>query len=143
MNLLVIHGPNLNMLGKRNQALYGSMTLENLYEFLTNAFVEIEFTFLQTNHEGEIIDTIQQAVGSTYDALLINPGAYTHSSIAIRDALEMLSIPKVEVHFSNIEQREPFRKTDFIQDVVDARFMGKKHESYLEAVEFLQSKMVV
>lgn len=142
MKLLVIHGPNLNMLGYRDQKHYGSFTLEDLYDELSDHFLEIDFTFFQSNFEGEIIEVIQEAYDGEYDAILINPGAYTHTSIAIRDALEMISIPKVEVHLSDLEAREPFRKVDYIHDVVDARFMGKKIDSYVEAIHFLKDIVV-
>ncbi|HBY65045.1 MAG TPA: 3-dehydroquinate dehydratase, partial [Acholeplasmataceae bacterium] len=94
-------------------------------------------TFYQSNYEGELIDVIQNSLSEPYDALVINPGALTHTSIALRDALELLTIPKVEVHLSDIDSREPFRKLDYIQDVVNARFMGKKENSYIEAIKYL------
>jgi 3-dehydroquinate dehydratase II len=137
MNVLVIHGPNLNMLGRRNPELYGRFSLDDLYEELSDTFTDIEFTFYQSNYEGELIDVIQQAMDEPFDALLINPGALTHTSIALRDALEMLDIPKIEVHLSNILEREDFRKVDLIEDVCQARFMGKKLDSYLEAVTYI------
>lgn len=142
MKLLVIHGPNLNMLGYRDESLYGSMSLEDLYEVLSEHFDDVDFTFFQSNFEGELIEVIQETVEDTYDALLINPGAYTHTSIAIRDALAISQIPKAEVHLSNILKREDFRKIDYIEDVVDARFMGKKIDSYMEAIYFLKEKVV-
>lgn len=137
MNLLVIHGPNLNMLGRRNPELYGRFTLEDLYDELSDTFQDVEFTFYQSNYEGELIEVIQQAMDEPFDALLINPGALTHTSVALRDALEMLEIPKVEVHLSDIMKREDFRKIDLIHDVCQARFMGKKMDSYLEAITYL------
>jgi len=137
MNILVIHGPNLNMLGKRNKELYGKMTLDELYDQLSTEFPDIEFTFYQSNYEGEIIEVIHHSMDEPYDALLINPGAFTHTSIAIRDALDIITIPKVEVHLSDIDQREDFRKIDYITDVVDKRFMGKKLDSYIEAIAYL------
>ncbi|MCF7932409.1 MAG: 3-dehydroquinate dehydratase [Acholeplasmataceae bacterium] len=143
MTLLVIHGPNLNMLGRRQASHYGQFTLEELHEKLIETFPEIDFSFFQSNHEGDIIDVIHDAMDADFDALLINPGAYTHTSVAIRDALEMIQMPKVEVHLSDIENREPFRKVNLIKDVVDKTFMGNKVESYLEAIEFLQTKGVV
>jgi 3-dehydroquinate dehydratase II len=143
MNILVIHGPNLNMLGKRDEKQYGSLTLEGLYTFINTSFDHIDFTFYQSNHEGEIIDIIHDAINMKYDALMINPGALTHTSIALRDALEILKIPKAEVHLSNINQREPFRAINYVKDVVDGTFMGKQKDSYLEAIRFLQSKIVV
>ncbi len=137
MNILLLHGPNLNMLGRRDPLLYGSMTQDELYDELVNEYQTVEFTFYQSNYEGELIDVIHHAIDENYDALIINPAALTHTSIALRDALELLTIPKVEVHLTNIRQREDFRKVDFIKDVVDACFMGKKLESYFEAVEYL------
>ena len=139
MNLLVIHGPNLNMLGKRDQKLYGMFTLEDLYEEISNQFQDIEFTFFQSNHEGELIEIIHHAIDENYQGLLINPGALTHTSIALRDAVEMLSIPKAEVHLSNILEREDFRKIDYLDEVVDGRFMGKKIDSYIEAIKFIEN----
>lgn len=138
MNILVMHGPNLNMLGKRDEKHYGTFTLEDLYGEIADYFIDHEFSFYQSNHEGELIDVIQHAEEENYDALLINPGAYTHTSIAIRDALELISIPKVEVHLSDIDQREDFRKIDYIKDVCQKRFMGKKIDSYIEAIKFIE-----
>lgn len=143
MNILVLHGPNLNMLGTRNPALYGSQTLEDLYEYLINRYVDHEFIFYQSNYEGELIDILNEAFDENYDAIIINPGALTHTSIALRDALEMLTIPKIEVHLTDINKREAFRKIDYIRDVVDECFMGKHFESYIEAVDYLIRKAVV
>jgi len=137
MNILLIHGPNLNMLGKRDPKLYGAMTQAELFEVIVDHFPKHEFTFYQSNYEGELIDVIQNSMSEPYDGLIINPGALTHTSIALRDALELLSIPKVEVHLSDIDNREPFRKLDYISDVVNAKFMGKKENSYLEAIKYL------
>ena len=142
MKLLVIHGPNLNMLGYRNPKHYGSFTLEDLYDELTDHFLDVDFTFFQSNFEGEIIEVIQESMDDEYDALLINPGAYTHTSIAIRDALEIIHFPKAEVHLSDIESREPFRKIDYMHEVVDGRFMGKQIDSYVEAINFLKDIVV-
>jgi len=143
MHILVIHGPNLNMLGRRNQAIYGNLTLEDLYQKLVDHFFDVHFTFYQSNHEGDLIDMIQKALDEPYDGLLINPGGYTHTSIAIRDALEIHVMPKVEVHLSDITQRETFRSIDVISDVCDQRFMGKKIESYIEAIDYLKSVCIV
>jgi 3-dehydroquinate dehydratase II len=125
------------MLGKRNPEIYGKMTLDELYDQISSEFPDIEFTFYQSNYEGEIIEVIQNSMEEPYDALMINPGAFTHTSIAIRDALDIIRIPKVEVHLSDIEHREPFRKIDYMIDVVDKRFMGKKIDSYIEAIAYL------
>ncbi len=137
MKILILHGPNLNMLGRRNPELYGSFTLDDLYEELVDEYPSIEFTYYQSNHEGELIDVIQESLDEDYDGLIINPGAYTHTSIAIRDALELVTFLKVEVHLSDITKREAFRQVDMINDVCDACFMGKKIESYFEAVEYI------
>jgi len=137
MNILVIHGPNLNMLGRRDPKVYGTMTQDELYDALTEEYQTVEFTFYQSNYEGELIDVIHHAMDENYDALIINPAALTHTSVALRDALEMLTIPKVEVHLSDITKREAFRAIDLIKDVCDACFMGKKLESYFEAVEYV------
>lgn len=140
MKILCIHGPNLNMLGKRPVKHYGEQTLESIYETLVNTFETIDFTFYQSNHEGEILDLIHASLNEDYDGLLINPGALCHQSIALRDALEMVLIPKVEVHLSNINEREEFRKINYIKDVCDACFMGHKIESYKEAIQFFLHK---
>lgn len=137
MKIAVIHGPNLNMLGKRDPKHYGTLTLNQMNQTILDHFSDIDFIFLQSNHEGEIIDFIQTL---TVDALVINAAAYTHTSVAIRDALELLDIMKVEVHLSDITNREDFRKINYIKDVVDQTFYGKKEQSYLEAIEYILAK---
>lgn len=132
-----MNGPNLNLLGKRDPKLYGSLTLDELNQLILETYPEHRFNFYQSNHEGALIDMIQALMDEPYDALIINPGAYTHTSIAIRDALEILDITKIEVHLSDINARESFRKTDLINDVCHHRFMGKKEKSYLEAIEYI------
>lgn len=143
MNILLIHGPNLNLLGKRDSHHYGTMTQDDLYDELVNEYQMVEFTFYQSNYEGELIDVIHHAMDENYDAIIINPAALTHTSIAIRDALEMVKIPKVEVHLSDITKRESFRQVDMVRDVCDACFMGKQLESYFEAVEFLLENLKI
>jgi len=137
MKIAVIHGPNLNMLGKRNPKHYGTLTLDQIDQTIIDRFSDIDFIFFQSNHEGEIIDFIQTL---TVDALVINAAAYTHTSVAIRDALELLDMMKVEVHLSDITNREDFRKINYIKDVVDQTFYGKKDQSYLEAIEYILAK---
>ena len=137
MKIAVIHGPNLNMLGKRNPKHYGTLTLDQIDQTIIDRFSDIDFIFFQSNHEGEIIDFIQTL---TVDALVINAAAYTHTSVAIRDALELLDMMKVEVHLSDITNREDFRKINYIKDVVDQTFYGKKEQSYLEAIEYILAK---
>lgn len=143
MNILIIHGPNLNMLGRRNPDLYGSMTQDELFDALEEHFPDVQFVLYQSNYEGELIGVIHSVIDEDYDAIIINPGAFTHTSIALRDALEMLEIPKIEVHLSNINEREAYRKIDYVSEVVDALFMGKKLDSYIEAVDYLLNKIVV
>ncbi|MGI6782054.1 MAG: type II 3-dehydroquinate dehydratase [Acholeplasmataceae bacterium] len=139
MRILIINGPNLNMLGKRDPKHYGKLTLDKLNDLIKTLYHDVHFEFFQSNHEGEIIDKIQHAL--EFDALLINAGAYTHTSIAIRDALEILAIPKVSVHLSNYLEREAFRKVDYLKDVVNQVFYGKKEVSYFEAIDYLISSI--
>jgi 3-dehydroquinate dehydratase-2 len=136
--ILVVHGPNLNMLGEREPDIYGHQSLDEIDARLQaiGDKLGIDVETFQSNHEGVIVEKIQQAAG-TCDGMLINPAAYTHTSIAIRDALALLSIPIVEIHLSNIYKREPFRHKSMIADVVDARIAGFGPDSYLLALEGL------
>jgi 3-dehydroquinate dehydratase-2 len=143
MKILVMHGPSFNKLHYRDVTHYGHLSLEDIYQKLIETFELIEFTFYQSNHEGDLIDLILSTLDEPYDAIVINPGAYTHTSIAIRDALEIIKITKVEVHLSDLSKREPFRQVDYIKDVCDACFMGKKIDSYIEAIHYIQSKKIV
>ena len=133
MNILVINGPNLNLLGQREKSNYGELTLEKIEELLKSEYPNDEFTFFQSNHEGEIIDEIQNAT-ENYDALIINPGGYSHTSVAIRDALEIAKLPKVEVHLSNISAREDFRHRSITAPKTDGYISGFKEKGYLAAV---------
>lgn len=137
MKILIINGPNLNMLGCRSQQHYGNFTLDDLNQLIKKRYPKVSFKFYQSNSEGKIIDKIQSAFN--YDALLINGGGYTHTSVSIRDALEILTIPKASVHLSNYLEREDFRKVDLIKDVVDKVYFGKKEMSYFEAIDYLIS----
>ena len=138
--ILVINGPNLNMLGMRDPKHYGSLTLNDINELMAKEKKFI-FYFYQSNHEGKIVDCIQKY--AEYDGLIINPAAYTHTSVAIHDALEIVTIPKVEVHLSDVDNREDYRKVNFVRDVVDAHFSGEKELSYLKAVDYLKNKLNV
>ena len=140
--ILVIHGPNLNMLGKREPEIYGRKGLEEIDTELKalGEDLGLEVDTFQSNHEGVIVDEIQQAVGK-YHGIIINPAAYTHSSIAIRDALAMLDVPIVEIHLSNINRRETFRHESMIADIVTARIAGFGSHGYLLALEGLD-KMI-
>lgn len=137
MNILVINGPNIDLIGRRNTEIYGTLALREVYEHIIERFPDDKFTFYQTNYEGELIQMVHEVYESSYEGLLINPAGYTHTSVALRDALEFVKIPKVAVHFSNIEKREDFRKIDYTYDVVDGRFMGKQIESYYEGINCL------
>lgn len=132
MKFLVLHGPNLNMLGKREPAVYGCQTLEEINSSLNelSSALGCELSFFQSNTEGEIIDAIQNAAQDCL-GILINPAAYTHTSIAIRDALSAVGLPCVEVHLSNIHRREPFRHTSMIAPVAIGQISGFGRESYL------------
>jgi 3-dehydroquinate dehydratase-2 len=140
--ILVIHGPNLNMLGKREPDIYGRQSLEVINAGLLKRGAELglEVETFQSNHEGVIVEEIQQACDK-YHGMIINPAAYTHTSVAIRDALAMLDIPIVEIHLSNIHQREPFRHTSMIADIVAARIAGFGSNGYMLALEGL-AKMI-
>ena len=131
LNVLVIHGPNLNMLGKREPDIYGETTLDEInsqLEALGRSLGLIVETF-QSNHEGAIIDKIQDAA-ATQHGMIVNPAAFTHTSIAIRDALLALDVPIIEIHISNIYKREPFRHKSLISDVVDAQIAGLGIKGY-------------
>jgi 3-dehydroquinate dehydratase-2 len=136
--ILIIHGPNLNMLGIREPDIYGHQTLEEINTALKakTERLGLEVETFQSNHEGEIVDRIQQAHES-FDGIIINPAAYTHTSVAIRDALSILNIPVIEIHLSNINKREPFRQTSLIADIATARISGFGPHGYLLALDGL------
>ncbi len=134
--ILVINGPNLNMLGKRKKEHYGVKTLDEINQMINDYDSSFEYDFFQSNYEGAIIDRIQKL---DYDAIIINPGAYTHTSVAIRDALEIADCPKVEVHLSDVFNREEFRRIDYIKDVCDITITNLREMSYIEAVKYLQN----
>ncbi len=131
-HILVIHGPNLQLLGEREPDIYGAVTLEEINRRLREeaGHLGVEVRIVQSNHEGEIVDLIGDT-GSSVDAILINPAAYTHTSVAIRDALAAVAIPSVEVHLSNIYSREEFRQRSLIAPVVTGQVSGFGVESYL------------
>ncbi len=130
--ILVIHGPNLNLLGTREPEIYGKATLENINEQIKTLAAEKDITveIKQSNHEGEIVDLIGKAK-NTFDLLLINPAAYTHTSVAIRDAISAVGIPAIEVHLSNIYSREEFRHTSLIAPVCHGQVSGFGVHSYI------------
>ena len=136
--VLVIHGPNLNLLGQREPEIYGRQSLDEINAGLLSLGEKLglEIETFQSNHEGDIVDRIQMAVGSC-DGILINPAAYTHTSIAIRDALSLLDIPVVEIHLSNIYKREPFRHKSIVADIAAARISGFGAQGYLLGLQGL------
>ena len=139
MKILVINGPNLNMLGIREPDIYGKQTYEALLQQITDyaAARGVDVTFFQSNHEGAIVDAIQQAYFDKVDGIVINPAAYTHTSVAILDALKAVAIPAVEVHISDINNRDEFRRHSFIREVCIATVCGKGFAGYNEAIDLL------
>lgn len=135
-SILVIHGPNLNLLGRREPEIYGSTTLQDIDQMLSDEAMKLGcyLRTMQSNHEGDIINAIQQAMEG-YSAIIINPGAYTHTSIAIRDALAAVGCFKVEVHLSNIHAREQFRHTSITAGAVNAVVAGFGSQSYVTALQ--------
>ena len=142
MKLLVINGPNLNLLGIREPQIYGKGTYEDLKGYISDycSKCDIRVTIYQSNHEGCIVDTIQQAFGK-YDAIVINPAAYTHTSIAIPDALKAVGIPAVEVHISDVMKREEFRRISYVSSACEKTISGKGFEGYGEAISFLKDNL--
>lgn len=142
MHILILNGPNLNLLGTREPTIYGTQTYQDLVNDLTQfgKTHQCTFTFHQTNYEGEIIDFLHQAYFDKLDGIILNAGAYTHYSYAIRDAIAAIHIPVIEVHLSDITKRETFRKKSVLTDVCSATFMGKSFDSYKEAILFLLRK---
>lgn len=137
--VLVINGPNLNFLGIREPEIYGNKTYADLVEFIGRALEECGFEgeFYQSNHEGDIVDRIQEAYGKA-DGIIINPAAYTHTSVAIPDAIKAVGIPAVEVHLSDISSREEFRRHSFVTPVAAATICGKGFEGYRDAALILR-----
>lgn len=141
MKLLMINGPNLNMLGIREPDIYGKQNYASLVELIEKKALSlgIEVTVFQSNHEGCIVDEIQKAYG-VFDGIVINPAAYTHTSVAIPDALKAVGIPTVEVHISDINSREEFRRHSFTSCACELTIAGKGFDGYLEAMEHLVKK---
>ncbi len=141
MKILVMNGPNINMLGLREPDLYGSQTYEALCSFIEAYAKEhnIEVTIFQSNYEGALVDCIQQAYG-IYDGIVINPAAYTHTSVALLDALKAVSIPAVEVHISDVAKREPFRQVSYVRYYCEKTIAGHGFDGYIEAIAYLCEK---
>lgn len=143
MKLLVINGPNLNMLGIREKNIYGAETYEDLKNLIEKTLAEkgIEGEIYQSNHEGALVDRIQQAYFDGTNGIVINPAAYTHTSVAILDALKAVSLPAVEVHISDVKEREDFRQISYAGKACVKTIMGKGFQGYVEAIEFLVDKL--
>ena len=137
MKVLVINGPNLNMLSRRDETKYSSLNLEQIIELLKQEFPTIEFSSFQSNLEGELVSIIQSA-GENYDGIIINPGGYSHTSIAIMDALEICKIPKIEVHLSHLANREEYRQNLLTAKNTNGYISGFKENSYLAAAYILK-----
>lgn len=134
--ILIINGPNLNLLGKREPEIYGNRSFEDFLNELQLAFSGVQIDYFQTNHEGAIIDKLQEA-DRIYDGVVLNAAAYTHTSIAIGDCLKAIDIPVVEVHISDITKREKFRQISYISPTAVKIIMGKGLDGYRQAVDFL------
>ncbi|MFV0314870.1 MAG: type II 3-dehydroquinate dehydratase [Anaerotignum sp.] len=143
MKILVLNGPNLNMLGIREKNIYGTETYKDLVEFIEKTAKEndIEVEVYQSNHEGDLVDRIQQAYFDDMEGIIINPAAYTHTSIAILDALKGVNLPTVEVHLSDVSQREDFRQMSYAGKVCIKTIMGKGFMGYKEALLFFAERM--
>ena len=141
MNILVINGPNLNLLGIREPDLYGKEDYAALVALVEDTCAQegIGVEVFQSNHEGAIVDKIQQALG-TFDGIVINPAAYTHTSVAILDALKAVALPAVEVHLSDVDQREAFRHVSYAGMACETRFKGLGFQGYVEAIRYLHKK---
>lgn len=138
MEILVINGPNINMLGIREKELYGAQTYESLLGLIREFCAEkdVKISFFQSNHEGAIVDEIQSAYGK-YQGIVINPAAYTHTSVAILDALKAVNIPTVEVHITDTSKREDFRKVSYVRLFAEHTIQGHGFDGYLEAIDYL------
>lgn len=143
MKILVINGPNINMLGIREPELYGSSGYAQLIDMIEAHAAELGLSVScrQSNHEGELVDFIQQAYFDGVDGIVINPAAYTHTSVALLDALKAVSIPAVEVHISKVEQREDFRQISYVRPACIAAITGHGLKGYLEAMDLLSEKL--
>lgn len=136
MKIAIINGPNLNLLGKREKDIYGHMPFEQFLESLKKKYPQIEFSYFQSNVEGELINELQR-VGFNFDGIVLNPGGYTHTSVAIGDALAAIKSPVVEVHISNVHAREEFRKLSYISGKAAGSIIGLGLKGYELAVEWL------
>ena len=143
MKILILNGPNLNHLGTRKPELYGTKTMAQILLDIQRTWPEVYLEYKQSNHEGDLIDWIQEAsnlsplTANRYDGIVLNAGGYSHTSVALRDAVEECEVPVVEVHISDISKREPFRQTSLLTDVCAHSIIGKGTDGYAEAVEWI------
>lgn len=135
MKILILNGPNLNLIGKREPEIYGNQSLDEYFEIVKKRFQDCEIDTFQSNHEGVLIDKLHEAMGK-YDGIVINPGGYAHTSIALADAIRAIGIPVVEVHISNIYEREEYRHHSYTAEAAVKTIVGKGLEGYSEAVEY-------
>ncbi len=142
MKILVLNGPNLNLLGIREPEIYGALDYAALEAFIRDAAADekVEVTIYQSNYEGALVERIQEAYG-VYDGIVINPAAYTHTSVAILDALKAVAIPTVEVHLSKVDEREPFRQISFVSYYAEKTITGLGFEGYRKAIAHLSSRL--
>ncbi len=143
MKLLVLNGPNINMLGIREPEIYGKKTYEDLVNRIKIHADEIgaDVSFIQSNHEGELVDAIQKAYFNGTDGIIFNPAAYTHTSIALEDAVRAVGLPVIEVHISNPDEREEYRKISFVRAACLCCISGKGFDSYIEAMDILKKHL--
>lgn len=142
MKILIINGPNINMIGIREKNIYGTLSYEMIIQMITQEGQKrgMEITCVQSNHEGDLVTWIQDAYFEKYDGIVINPGAYTHTSIALLDAVKAIApLPVVEVHLSNVDERESFRHLSYISQACIATIKGHKEQGYIEALDILQA----
>ena len=137
MKILILNGPNLNLLGRREPAIYGNVSFEAYLSQLRERFPQHEITYFQSNHEGILIDKLQEADG-LFDAVVMNPGGYAHTSIALADCIRAISIPVIEVHISDITKREPYRRHSFTGEACVKCIIGLGLEGYAKAIEALK-----
>lgn len=141
MSILILNGPNLNLLGRRETTIYGRQSLSDLESLLKERFNEVQFQFFQSNDEGMLVDRIQRCLDDTVEGIVFNPGALTHYSYALRDAIASVDIPVVEVHISNVYAREPFRSTSVLAGVCVGQITGFGLHSYVLGVEAILQKL--
>ena len=139
MRLIIINGPNLNLLGIREKEIYGDQSFEDFYKSLKEKYKNVSIEYYQSNHEGELIEKIQE-IGFKYDGIIINGGGFTHTSIALRDAISSIKCPAVEVHISNILSREEFRKKSYLSDVCHGIISGLGLSGYEYAIQYFISQ---